>query len=59
MQSLSCAPALGIVHLSTSFEHSGNTGENIKRMQGTMGYPKISMIEIKSYEVRPTSHIFQ
>src|SRR5579863_2538826 len=36
-------PTLGIVHSSTSFEHSGNTGENIKRMQGTKEYLKSSL----------------
>ena len=48
MQDLSCAPALCTVH----FEHFGNTGENIKRMQGTREPPKISVIEINSCEVR-------
>ena len=28
------------------FEHFGNTGENIKRMQGTRENPKIYVIEI-------------
>src|SRR5437588_12158057 len=39
--------------LYCAFEHFGNTGENIKRMQGTRESPKISMIEINSCEVRP------
>src|ERR1700740_2628342 len=51
MQDLSCAPALCTVH----FEHFGNTGENIKRMQGTREPPKISVIEINSCEVRLTN----
>ncbi len=55
MQDLSCAPALCAVHLSTSFEHSGNTGETIKRMQGAREYPKISVIEMNSCEVRATN----
>jgi Domain of unknown function (DUF4158) len=41
--------------LYCAFEHFGNTGENIKRMQGTREYPKISVIEINSCEVRPTN----
>src|SRR6267154_4130450 len=41
--------------LYCAFEHFGNTGENIKRMQGTREYPKISVIEITSCEVRPTN----
>src|SRR5258708_23595187 len=32
--------------LYCAFEHFGNTGENIKRMQGTRESPKISVIEI-------------
>src|SRR6202162_954643 len=44
MQDLSCAPALCTVDLSTL----GNTGENLKRMQGTRESPKISVIEIPS-----------
>ena len=51
MQDLSCAPALCTVDLSTL----GNTGENLKRMQGTREYPKISVIEMNSCEVRPTN----
>ena len=46
MQDLSCAPALCTVHF-------GNTGEKIKRMQGTRESPKISVIEINVCEVRP------
>src|SRR5580692_3001523 len=41
--------------LYSAFEHFGNTGENIKRMQGTRESPKISVIEINSCEVRPTN----
>ena len=41
--------------LYCAFEHFGNTGENIKRLQGTRESPKISVIEINSCEVRPTS----
>jgi hypothetical protein len=37
------------------FERFGNTGENIKRIQGTREYPTISVIEKNSCEVRPTS----
>src|ERR1700692_664606 len=44
MQDLSCAPALCTVDLSTL----GNTGENLKRMQGTRESPEISVIEILS-----------
>ena len=42
MQDLSCTPALCTV----VFEHFGNTGKNVKRMQATREYPKISLIEI-------------
>src|ERR1700693_1981441 len=34
--------------LYCAFENFGNTGENIKRMQGTRESPKISVIEITS-----------
>jgi hypothetical protein len=50
MQDLSCAPALCTVHVCTS----GNTGETIKRMQGTREDPEIPVIEMNSCEVRPT-----
>jgi hypothetical protein len=39
--------------LYCAFEHFGNTGENIKRMQGTRESPKISVIEIQSSTLRP------
>jgi hypothetical protein len=41
--------------LCCAFEHFGNTGENIKRMQRTRESPKISVIEINACEVRPTN----
>src|SRR6202011_5250639 len=44
MQDLSGAPALCTVDLSTL----GNTGENLKRMQGARESPKISVIDIPS-----------
>jgi len=40
--------------LYCAFEHFGNTGENIKRMQDTKESPKLSVIEISSCEVRLT-----
>ena len=39
MQDLSCVRYC-------AFAHFGNTGENIKRIQDTREYPKISVIEI-------------
>ena len=44
MQDLSCNPAL-----CCEFGHFGNTGENIKRMQGTRESPKISLFEMNSW----------